>query len=142
MFDTFVWNSLLNPSHSYHVFITNWCSTLLEQNDYSNAKIANTGCNIGSKAVFAKPLKFTWTSGTSTCPAALSNKGELHCEHSGQNLTCQTRQVRVVFSLPDCSFLPNSLATGQPVMLHAAIAIFLHLFYERVHFVLHSCYKQ
>ena len=46
-----------------------------------------------------------------TCPATLLNKGWLHCEYSAQNITCRERQVRVLFCLPDCHFLPNLLAT-------------------------------
>ena len=74
-----------------------------------------TGCNIGSRTVLAKggklPLKFACPSGTSTCPATLLNKGELHCEDYGQNVACQAEQVRILFCLPDCRFLPNSLPT-------------------------------
>ena len=40
---------------------------------------------------------------------------------AAQNRTCRAGQVRVLFCLPDCHFLPNSLATGQVVLLHAEL---------------------
>ena len=36
-----------------------------------------------------------------------------------KDISCRAGQVRVLFCLPDCLFLPNLLATGQVVMLHA-----------------------
>ena len=60
------------------------------------------------------PLKLTYPVGTFTCPATLFNKGEI---------TCRAGQVRVLFSLPHCCFLSNSLATGQVVMLHAVMVL-------------------
>ena len=71
-----------------------------------------TTCNIGCKTLFSErgklPLKLTCPASTSTCPATLLNKGKIgfcpkHCLPSGQ--------VRVLFSLPQCRFLLNSLAT-------------------------------
>ena len=35
-----------------------------------------------------------------------------------KDISCRAGQVRVLFCLPDYRFLPNSLATGQVVMLH------------------------
>ena len=74
-----------------------------------------SGCNIGPKTLLAKqgriPLKFASPAGTSTYPTTLLNKGELHCEGSTQNITCRVGQVRVLFCLPDCRFLMNSLVT-------------------------------
>ena len=68
----------------------------------------NTGCNIGSKTLLAKqgklPLKFTCPVRTSTCPATLLNKGELHCEDPAQNITCRSGKVRVLFYLSHCCF--------------------------------------
>ena len=36
-----------------------------------------------------------------------------------KDISCRAGQVRVLFCWPDYRFLPNSLATGQVVMLHA-----------------------
>ena len=82
-----------------------------------------TRCNIGSKTLLSEqgmlPLKFSCPAGTSACPVPLLNEVELHCEDSAQNISCRAGQVRVLICLPDCRFLPNSLATGQVVILHA-----------------------
>ena len=42
---------------------------------------------------------------------SVQHLGELRCEDSAQSITCQAGQVRVLLWLPDCRFLPNSLAT-------------------------------
>ena len=80
--------------------------------------LATSGCNISSKILIAElgklPLKFACLAGTSTCPATLLIKG--------QKTTCRVGQFRVLFCLPVCHFLPNSLATGQMIMLHAELA--------------------
>ena len=73
------------------------------------------GCNIGSKTLLVGrrklPLKFTCPDSTSTCPSTLLNRVELHCEDSAKKITCQAGQIGVLFHLPDCHILPNSLAT-------------------------------
>ena len=78
-------------------------------------KTALAWCKIGSKTLLADrsklPLKFTCPVSTSTCPATLLNKDELHYEDSAQNKPCWAGQVRVLFCLPDCRFLPYSLTT-------------------------------
>ena len=55
------------------------------------------------------------------------NKSELNCEDSAQNITYRVGQSRVLFCLPDCSFLPNSLATCNGasgyILLHTDLAI-------------------
>ena len=53
----------------------------------------------------------TCPAATSTCPATLLNKGEFHCEDSAHNGTPWAGQVRILFCLPDCRFLPNSPET-------------------------------
>ena len=52
--------------------------------------------NITCQAVLIVDLP----SGTSTCPATLLNKGELHYEDSVQNITCRAWKVRVLIVLP------------------------------------------
>ena len=84
----------------------------------------SSGCNIGCKTLFSErgklPLKLTSPAGSSTFPATmLKTKVKLDF---AQNITLCARQVRVFFSLPHCRFLPNSLATGPVVMLHAGAA--------------------
>ena len=76
------------------------------------------GCIMGSKTLHKLPLKFTCPASTS---ATLSNKDELHCEDSAQNITCRAEQVRVLLFLPNFLFLSNSLVMGQVVMLHAVM---------------------
>ena len=50
----------------------------------------------------------------------LLNEGELHCEDSGQNITCEGDHVMVLFCLPDCHFLPNSLSTCNRIKGYVA----------------------
>ena len=69
------------------------------------------------------PLKFTCAASTSTCPTTLLNKVELHCKDSAQNITCGAGQVQVLFRLPDCHFLPNSLATFDGASVYVARCI-------------------
>ena len=75
------------------------------------------GCNIGSKTLLVLaergklPLKLTCRASTSTFPATLLYRVELHCEYSAQNNTRRERQVRALFYLPVCRFSLNSLAT-------------------------------
>ena len=82
-----------------------------------------SGCNIGSKTLLAErgklPLKLSFHAGTSTYPATLLNKDELHCEDSALKITCRAWQVRVLFCLHNSLFLLNTLAMRQVVMLHA-----------------------
>ena len=71
-------------------------------------QLSTTGCNIGCKTSFSEQgklfLRLTCPAGTSTCPATLLNKGEIGL---GPKHTCRAGQVRVLFSLPHCRFLPN-----------------------------------
>ena len=65
-------------------------------------------------------LEFTCPADTSICPATLLNKVELHCEDSPQNYLAARGKLRSCFACQIVVFLPNSPATGQAVILHAA----------------------
>ena len=79
--------------------------------------------NIRSKTVLSQlSLKFTCPAGTSTCPA--THKGELHCKDSAQNITCSSLQVKVLFCLPHCRFLLNSLTTCNGASGYVARCLF------------------
>ena len=60
-----------------------------------------------------------------------------------KDISCRAGQVRVLFCLPDCRFLPNSLATGQVVILHAGqveiVAIVMPLIFGQSLLIL-CCY--
>ena len=72
------------------------------------------GFNIGSKTLLAEqgklPIKFTCPASTSTCPATLLNKGELHCEDSKHYLPSGA-SLGLVLLASIRHFLPNSLSS-------------------------------
>ena len=81
-----------------------------------------SGCNIGSKTFLAErgklPLKFICPAGTSTYPATLLNKDELHCEDSAQNITAGRSKLGSCSACPTFCQIHLQLSTGQAVMLH------------------------
>ena len=74
------------------------------------------GCNICCETFAERvklPLNFTCPVGTSTCPATLWNKNELHCKDSAQNITWRAGQVKVLFCLPFLAEFTCNLQQGK-----------------------------
>ena len=88
---------------------------------------------MGSKTSLAEqgklPLKFTCPAGTSTCPATLLIKGELHCEDSARNITCRAwGKLGFCLDCPIAVFcrIHLKLAMGQVGMLHSELMCFTY----------------
>ena len=81
-----------------------------------------TGCNIGSKTLFAEQGKLPpKVCQHSNCFTPLLNKGELHCKDSAQKLLAKQGKLgscsACLIAVFCCIHL--QLAMGQVVMLHA-----------------------
>ena len=97
-----------------------------------NDDVALAGCNIGSKTLLDEHGKLP-TLALSLVPLPCLTKVSYIARTLPKDISCRAGQVRVLFCWPDCRFLPNSLATGQVVMMHAGqveiVAIVLPLIF-------------
>ena len=75
--------------------------------------------NITCRAWQAAPKVYLPTLSLPLVPPPCLTKVSYIARTLPKDISCRAGQVRVLFCWPDCRFLPNSLATGQVVMLHA-----------------------
>ena len=75
--------------------------------------------NITSRAWQAAPKVYLPPLALPLVPQPCLTKVSYIARTLPKGISCRAGQVRVLFCMPDCSFLPNSLATGQVVMLQA-----------------------
>ena len=75
--------------------------------------------NITCLAWHAAPKVYLPTLAVPLVPQPCLTKVSYIARTLPKDISCRAGQVRVLFCLPDCRFLPNSLATGLVVLLHA-----------------------
>ena len=99
--------------------------------------------NVTCRAGQAAPKVILPTLALPLVPQPCSTKVSYIARTLSKDISCRAGQVRVLFCLPDCRFLPNSLATGQVVILHAGqveiVAIVMPLIFGQSLLIL-CCY--